>query len=310
VPEDDVTRDLRVRLAFESGETLPAAGPDAGPSSPEIRVGTRVGRYLLEDELGRGGMGVVYAAHDPELDSQIAIKLLRTASAEGSEGKSRLQREAQAMARLAHPNVIAVFDVGTSGEDVFVAMELCRGGTLRAYQKVRGWRDIVAAYVQAGRGLAAAHAAGLVHRDFKPDNVLVGTDGRMRVTDFGLVRAAGLVGPSRPANRTPDDPARVTPPAVTSVLSSELTEAGAVMGTPMYMAPEQMTGARIDAAADQFAFAVSLWQALHHEPPYLAVDLEQRVAEIAGGVRREPANRDHRGRGPAGRADSGPRLTV
>ncbi len=252
-----------------------------------MRIGTRVGRYLLEEELGRGGMGVVYAAHDPELDRKVAIKLLRTATAEGTEGKSRLQREAQAMAKLAHPNVIAVFDVGTSGDDVFVAMELCRGGTLRAYQRARGWRDIVLAYVQAGRGLAAAHAAGLVHRDFKPDNVLVGTDGRMRVTDFGLVRAAGPLGPgSRPAIRMPDDPA-VTP----SALSSELTEAGSVMGTPMYMAPEQMTGGTLGPAADQFAFATALWQGLHGEPPYLSVDLTERVAEIAEGRRRPPQNR-------------------
>ena len=249
-----------------------------------MRVGTRLGRYLLEEELGRGGMGVVYAALDPELDRQVAIKLLRTATSEGTEGKSRLQREAQALARLAHPNVIGVFDVGASGDEIFIAMELCRGGTLRAYQQRSAWKEIVLAYVQAGRGLAAAHAAGLVHRDFKPDNVLVGDDGRMRVTDFGLVRAEGV----SPASR----PAIAVPKAVTAnALSSDLTEAGSVMGTPMYMAPEQMTGAAVGAAADQFAMAVSLWQALHGEPPFLAVDLSERVTEIAAGHRREPKHR-------------------
>jgi eukaryotic-like serine/threonine-protein kinase len=295
VSGDDPTRDLKNRLAFESGETLPADAPlVGGPSSPAMRVGTQLGRYLLEEELGRGGMGVVYAALDPELDRKVAIKLLRTANAEGTEGRSRLQREAQALAKLAHPNVIGVFDVGTSGDDVFIAMELVRGGTLRKYQKDRPWRDIVLAYVQAGRGLAAAHAAGLVHRDFKPDNVLVGTDGRMRVTDFGLVRAtAGVMPASRAAIRVPDENELTASGSrrAASALASDLTEVGSVMGTPMYMAPEQMTGGEVGAAADQFALAVSLWQALHGEPPFLSIDLDQRVNEIAGGVRREPQNR-------------------
>ncbi|HUQ08220.1 MAG TPA: serine/threonine-protein kinase [Kofleriaceae bacterium] len=294
--DDDRTRKLGPRTELqpephptpadlESGETLPVLGEIMGPSSPALRLGTRVGRYLLEEELGRGGMGVVFAAHDPELDRKVAIKLLRTAAAEGTEGKARLGREAQALAKLAHPNVIGVFDVGTAGDDVFIAMEMVSGGTLRAYQQGKAWAAIVMAYVQAGRGLAAAHAAGLVHRDFKADNVLVGEDGRMRVTDFGLVRASdGRETSVRPVNR-----AKAARPG--TPLSSELTEAGLVVGTPMYMAPEQLTGRTVGPAADQFALAVSLWQALHGEPPFLAADLAARVDEIESGRRRPPRNR-------------------
>ena len=303
--DDEPTRNLGRRTdpppsasELESGETLPVDPLLLGPSSPALRVGTRVGRYLLEEELGRGGMGVVYAALDPELDRKVAIKLLRTAAAEGTEGKARLGREAQALARLAHPNVIAVFDVGSAGDDLFIAMEMCRGGTLRAYQQGKGWREVVLAYVNAGRGLAAAHAAGLVHRDFKPDNVLVGDDGRMRVTDFGLVRASGPAGgrETAPAQALKDRPvARATSPASSSgsgsSSSSSLTEAGSVVGTPMYMAPEQLTGREVGPATDQFALAVSLWQALHDEPPFLAVDLTERVRQIEGGQRRAPKNR-------------------
>lgn len=273
--------------AFDVGDTLPVDVPAAaagGPSSPALRIGTRLGRYLLEEEIGRGGMGVVYAALDPELDRRIAIKVLRTSAAEGSAGRTRLLREAQALARLAHPNVIAVFDVGVvsaAGDEIFVAMELCTGGTLRQHQAGKSWRDIVLAYVHAGRGLAAAHEAGLVHRDFKPDNVLVGADGRLRVTDFGLVRAAGDVVPAGEA------PA----PAKADPLSSDLTAHGSVVGTPMFMAPEQMTGAPVEAAADQFSFCVALWQALHGEPPYLGAELAERISEIQAGRRREPRNR-------------------
>ncbi len=277
------TRDLgRGRpIAMDADDTLPAEPPPprvGGPSSPEIRVGTRLGRYLLEEEIGRGGMGVVYAAFDPELGRRIAIKLLRTRATEGSEGRARLQREAQALARLAHPNVISVFDVGAVGDDVFIAMELCTGGTLRDFQAGKPWRELVHAYVAAGRGLAAAHAAGLVHRDFKPDNVLVGADQRLRVTDFGLVRSTGEARVERGG-------------LAADAQETALTEHGTVMGTPMFMAPEQMTGAPVDATADQFALCVALWQALHGEPPFLGVALTERVAEIAAGRRREPRNR-------------------
>ncbi len=310
--DDEPTRPLQPSTAaatpepltpaqLERGETLPAEPPGPQPSSPALRLGTRVGRYLLEDVLGRGGMGVVYAAHDPELDRRIAIKLVRTRTVDGSAGRARLVREAQAMARLAHPNVIAVFDVGTVGDDVFIAMELSTGGTLRAHQRDRGWDEIVRAYVQAGRGLAAAHAAGLVHRDFKPDNVLVGADGRLRVTDFGLVRAADAPSGAsaavvaeavRPSSSSSSGASAVSAVASSSSsASSSLTEVGSVMGTPTYMAPEQMVAGELGPAADQFAFAVALWQALHGASPFVAEELAARRDEILAGTRRAPTNR-------------------
>src|SRR5689334_18150045 len=160
----------------------------------ELPRGTTLGRYIVLGCLGGGGMGVVYEAYDPELDRKVALKLLRSRQDEQSQskGRSRLLREAQALARLAHPNVIAVYDVGTLGDQVFVAMELVVGRTLTAWlkEKTRTVPEILDAFTQAGRGLAAAHEKGLVHRDFKPDNVLIGDDGRVRVLDFGLARAA------------------------------------------------------------------------------------------------------------------------
>jgi serine/threonine protein kinase/tetratricopeptide (TPR) repeat protein len=177
--------------------TLPTvAGGSGAAEAPAARVrGSSVGRYLLLDELGHGGMGVVYKAYDPELDRPIALKLLQ--AGEGSEGAShghreRLLREAQALARLQHPNVIAIHDVGTVDDSVFIAMEYVEGQTVRAWLKSRprARHEILDVFLAAGEGLAAAHRAGLVHRDFKPDNVMVGNDGRVRVLDFGLARSA------------------------------------------------------------------------------------------------------------------------
>jgi tetratricopeptide (TPR) repeat protein len=265
------------------GETLPLdgqLGDETLPGSVHARVqraltrGTAVGRYLVLEEIGRGGMGVVYAAYDPDLDRRIAIKLLRGRSEEGTAGSARLLREAQALAKLAHPNVIAVFDVGTIGEEVFVAMELVPGGTLREHTKGRPWREVVTAYLAAGRGLAAAHAAGLVHRDFKPDNVLVGPDHRPRVTDFGLVRTTG-------GGATDPDPGRSPSPG--SALDSKLTEAGTVMGTPSYMAPEQMVGQSTSAATDQYSFSVALWEALFEVKPYTGRDVAAVHAAVLAG---------------------------
>ncbi len=252
--------------------------------------GTEVGRYRLRGRLGAGGMGVVYRAHDPELDRDIAVKLLlavdESASHESprqSSRQARVLREAQAMARLAHPNVVAVHDVGTFGDNVFIAMELVVGTTLRQYQEGKTRAQILEAYVGAGRGLAAAHAAQLVHRDFKPDNVLVGEDGRARVTDFGLVRAAQ----DHELERRSVDATTATP--ASGAFSQSLTRTDVVMGTPAYMAPEQHEGRPADARADQFGFCVALYEALYGERPFRGKqELELRRAVITGRVADPP----------------------
>jgi serine/threonine protein kinase len=229
-----------------------------------VAQGTRVGRYVVEDLIGRGAMGTVYAARDPDLDRTIALKLLRSdAFSERArhEMRGRLLREAKAMARLSHPEVIAVHDVGSFGDQLFVAMEYVDGGTLRQWrhERHRSYDEVLAVYERAGSGLAAAHEAGLVHRDFKPDNVLVSRDGRVRVTDFGLARAvdagasAGLA--VAVANRDGG-------PTVT------LTRSGTLLGTPAYMAPEQLRGLPADARSDVFSFCVSLYEALYGERPF------------------------------------------
>jgi tetratricopeptide (TPR) repeat protein/predicted Ser/Thr protein kinase len=219
--------------------------------------GAVLGRYFVLDPLGSGGSGVVYAAYDPELDRKIALKLLRAERA-GDDARARLLREAQAMARLSHPNVLAVHDVGTFGDQVFVAMELVDGWNLRQWlaAEPRTRSRILEVFAAAGRGLAAAHAAGFVHRDFKPENVLVGRDGRVRVADFGLVRSEG----DADLGTEGSAPASASPAAVTLP--------GTIPGTPGYMAPEQLAGRPADFRSDQFAFCVSLYQALYGRRPF------------------------------------------
>ncbi|MFT3692582.1 MAG: serine/threonine-protein kinase [Kofleriaceae bacterium] len=236
--------------------------------------GALVGRYVVLDVLGTGGMGVVYGAFDPELDRKVAIKLLQPndagpASGNGSsDPRAWLVREAQALARLSHPNVVAVHDVGTLEDgQIFIAMELVEGVTLREWLKTpRSWREIIAILVAAGEGLAAAHDAGLVHRDMKPDNILVATNGRARVMDFGL---------ARPQTTADDEAARTSDLAIEtrSPLNQQLTQAGAVVGTPAYMAPEIYRGHAADARSDQFAFAVTAFEALYRARPYKKADL-------------------------------------
>jgi len=241
--------------------------------------GTNVGRYVVTDVLGEGGMGVVYAAQDPELNRKVALKLLQANPAGGSSagGQAWILREAQALARLAHPNVIAVYDVGSFDDDrVFVAMELVEGQTLRAWLKSakRSWREIQRVMLAAGAGLHAAHVAGLVHRDFKPENVLVGQDGRVRVMDFGLARLAGEEGP--PAARTSDLDIESRSP-----LSESLTMDGTVPGTPAYMAPEIYTGTAAGPRTDQFAFGVTLYEALFDTRPFKKRALASKEPPIA-----------------------------
>jgi eukaryotic-like serine/threonine-protein kinase len=232
-----------------------------------LERGTLVGRYVVIGVVGEGGMGIVYNAIDPELDRKVAIKLMQAKSGDGSSPggtQARLVREAQALARLSHPNVIAVHDVGTlPGDRVFVAMELVEGVTLRAWMKerTRSWRDVVPVMLAAGAGLGAAHAAGLVHRDFKPENVLVGNDRRVRVMDFGLARLQS-------EDDTP--PSRISDLSIEarSPLSDSLTIAGNVLGTPAYMAPEIYDDVPAGPRSDQFAFGVALYEALYGHRPF------------------------------------------
>ncbi len=265
-----------------AGAAAGAAQGDAGPAADELAFGQAIGRYLVLSVLGRGGMGIVYEAYDPVLDRRIAVKRLREIIDDDvSAGRARMQREAQAIARLSHANVITVHDVSEHAGAMYIAMELVAGTTLREWQAERRWRDIVGAYSAAGRGLAAAHAAGLVHRDFKPENVLVGSDGRVRVTDFGLARLARdpAAGPTlAEGSLSPSSPPSA--PAGRSGLSGNLTAAGAVVGTPSYMAPEQIDGAAVDERSDQYAWCIALWEALYGAQPFVAGNLALRSAAM------------------------------
>ena len=241
--------------------------------SETLPRGAAVGRYLVLERIGAGGMGVVYTAYDPHLDRRIALKLVH--SRRGNSA-ARLLREARLMAQVSHPDVISVYDVGLLGEQVFIAMEYVEGKTLKAWlkERPRSPAEVVSLFVRAGRGLAAAHAAEVVHRDFKPDNVLVGSDGRVRVTDFGVARLA-----------FDEDTAPM--PAPDPPLYGDTTS-GAMVGSPRYMAPEQIDGKDADARSDVFSFSVALYEALYGETPFAGDDLFQRRAAIAAGTVREP----------------------
>jgi tetratricopeptide (TPR) repeat protein len=242
----------------ETAETVRSPGVATDPEQVgdgSAWAGRRIDRFTVTEQLGAGGMGVVLAAHDPRLDRKVALKLVRGNDL-AAGGRARLLREGHAMARLSHPNVLTVYEAGTVDDDVFLVMELVEGRTLRAWlaERERSWREVVDVFVAIGRGLVAAHAAGLIHRDLKPDNVLVGRDDRPRVMDFGLVAAAGEV---------------VAPgPRGGSMLEVELTQTGSIMGTPVYMAPEQHLGEEVDARADQWAYCASLFEALWRRLPF------------------------------------------
>ncbi len=244
---------------------------------------TRVGRFIITGQLGAGAMGTVYEAHDPDLNRKVALKIVREPDQKHS---LRLLREAQALAQLQHPNVVVIYDVGATQDGVFIAMELVEGENLR--QHVAGsapsWKRAVALYLQAGRGLAAAHEKSIVHRDFKPANVLIDRQGRVRVTDFGLawlvVERANDASAGEPASaRTPPATTRATitidetgdPPAAhaaTGLLGSPLTHEGTLLGTPRYMAPEQHARRSATARSDQYSFCVCLWEAVFGEHPF------------------------------------------
>jgi WD40 repeat protein/predicted Ser/Thr protein kinase len=246
----------------------------------------RIGRYTVLKRIGAGGMGIVYAAYDTELDRKVAVKVLATQTSAGdtSSFRDRLRREAQALAKLSHPNVVQLYDVSEQDGRVFLSMEFIEGPNLREWidSERRPWRAILDAYIQAGRGLAAAHAAGIIHRDFKPENALVGSDGRVRVLDFGLARGRtelSSTGP-KPLDQTVSS---------STVLQMPITRSGVLMGTPAYMAPEQHEGEPADERSDQFSFCVALYEALYGERPFAGKTLaELRQAVLEGAVRAPP----------------------
>ncbi|MCB9700855.1 MAG: tetratricopeptide repeat protein [Myxococcales bacterium] len=265
-------------------------------SAPIDDALSHVGRYVVLRKLGEGAMGEVHVAYDEQLDRKVAIKLVRAMGQRSDDVYARMLREAQGLARLSHPNVVQVYEAGEHRGQVYLAMEYIEGETLRSWASAGGrtWQQILERAIEAGRGLAAAHKAGLVHRDFKPDNAIVGADGRVRVLDFGLVRAE---------HETAADDEVLTgsrPGLATSIhttgstsLSSLLTAAHTLIGTPAYMSPEQHLREVADARSDIFAFCIVLYELLYGVRPFTGADqaaimkavLEQRLSEPSDGRR-------------------------
>ena len=287
--DGELRREVESLLASdeEAGDFLaePAAHIVADQLTDVLPSPAAVGRYLIERELGSGGMGLVYAARDPELGRKVAIKLVRPASSgptDPSHGRARLLREAQALAQLTHPNVVAIHDVGTFGDQVFIAMEYVEGSTLTEWLSARrrGWREIVSMFAQCGSGLAAAHAKNIVHRDFKADNVWVDKDGRARVLDFGLARATTAVGEEQQSPDAVPGGDEEKRSVDVPLLGTTVTQPGSFLGTPPYMAPEQLKGELADARTDQFSFCVALYYALYDELPFTGESIASLLEDI------------------------------
>ena len=241
----------------------------------DLTTGTTVGRYIIIKLIGAGGMGQVYAAYDPDLDRRIALKLLHQPRGEdGSEAHGGLLREAKALARLSHPNVVSIHDIGSIAGHVFIAMELIEGVTLREWMgdNRHPWREVVRVFVAAGHGLMAAHQAGLVHRDFKPENVLMTRAGQIRVSDFGLARPAEELSSAGKAAG-----------GGAEIVETMSSRAGLV-GTPAYMAPEQFADQPTDARTDQFSFCVALYEAVYGERPFAGTAVAALAENVQRGV--------------------------
>jgi serine/threonine protein kinase len=298
---------------------LPQDHPANSPEGDStLAPGVAIGRYVVLTLVGRGGMGEVYSAYDPDLDRKVAIKLLRGRSenqaGQDGSGRARLLREAQAIAKLSHPNVVVVFDVGTFHGQVFIAMEFVDGQTVRywMHMQTRALPDILEIFIAAGRGLGAAHEKQLVHRDFKPDNVMVSANGQVRVMDFGMVRLVSNSRPDAEPTAVPDlDSVRVQPvpledlestrilsmnpagattaAAPMAALESQLTKTGSILGTPAYMAPEQFLGGTTDPRTDQFSYCVALHEAVYGKRPFAGTSLiDLKASVMQGQVRPAP----------------------
>jgi tetratricopeptide (TPR) repeat protein/predicted Ser/Thr protein kinase len=252
--------------------------PAPEPTTPRGGSAEGLGRYVVLRQLGRGAMGVVFAAYDPSLDRKVAIKVLRGGIDAASEGAARMRREAQAMARLSHPNVAQVHEVGEADGRLYLVMEYVEGVTLGAWLagRPRAMGEVLRTFIEAGRGLAAAHAAGLIHRDFKPDNAMIGADGRVRVLDFGLSRSVLAL------------PEAAPPHASASYPELAITVVGTLIGTPAYMSPEQHMRREADARSDQFSFCVALYEALYGQRPFTGADVRELGVRVVTGTIAEP----------------------
>lgn len=253
-----------------------------------LRPGDRIGRYVIRSKLGRGGMGVVYGAYDPLLGRRVAIKLVHHRDAVDLlelHVDERLRREAQALARLSHPNVVSLYDVGICEHGDYLALELVPGLSLDRWLRTqpRSWPEILEVFLLAGQGLAAAHTAGLIHRDFKPTNVIVGPSGHVTVVDFGLARNAEL-------DTTVSDPGTRGLGQRPELLSTRLTGINVIVGTHGYMAPEQLLGLSVGPRADQFAFCVALHEALYGVRPFPGKNAIETARAFSEGQRIEPDN--------------------
>jgi tetratricopeptide (TPR) repeat protein/predicted Ser/Thr protein kinase len=278
--------DTQAEQEDDDESTLSATHDGTGAARASEPGPTRLGRYVLLARLGEGAMGVVYAAYDEKLDRKVALKLLRNRAS--GPAQLRLLREAQALARLSHPNVVHIYEIGETPEQAYLVMEFVDGVTLGAWrrERPRSRPEILAVFTAAGHGLAAAHAAGLVHRDFKPDNVMIRTDGRVLVMDFGLAfsdtgRDAGTTAPQE-ANLDAEASSS------TSRLNEHMTATGVLMGTPAYMAPEQFLGLSTNAQTDQFGFCVALWEALYGQRPFAGRDVAAISVAVTQGELRKP----------------------
>jgi eukaryotic-like serine/threonine-protein kinase len=260
--DEDATMDS------QAADTSPGAGATSELDPARPRAGARLGRYLVIEELGFGGMGLVLRAYDPKLQREVALKCMRPGLL-SSELQARLGREAQAMAKLNHRNVVSIYDVELLEQGLVIVMEYVEGTHLgRWLLEAGGPRplpEVLAMFVAAGEGLLAAHAAGLLHRDFKPSNVLISKRGEAKVTDFGIAAIDGSHGSLPPSLASVGPGSLDADPLVDG---GRLTEIGQVMGTPLYMPPEQLSGEPLSPAADQYAFCVSLWQGLCGTPPF------------------------------------------
>ena len=269
---------------------------DPEPIADDVR---RIGRYLILRKVGQGGMGVVFAGYDEQLDRKVAIKLLRHRT--GEAARRRLAREAQALARLSHPNVVQVYEIGEHEHSAYIAMEFVEGLTLTNWQHARrrSWSELLAVMLDAGRGLAAAHHKGLIHRDFKPENVMIDDEGRVRVMDFGLVHGVLSLEESHDGH-VPERSLEPLPPAAelldskvsSSGLGDRLTMTGSTLGTPAYMAPEQHAGFPTDARSDQFSFCVTLWELLYGERPFAGRTLAELCVAVTKHELRHPPHVD------------------